>query len=58
MNQKIIDSILETLAAGDRVELIPGPDGSFRVLKVRRKEICKSPATCTINGEKKRVFVG
>lgn len=58
MNQKIIDSILETLAAGDRVELIPGPNGSFRVLKVRRKEICQSPATCKVNGEEKRIFIG
>ena len=58
LDQKTINSILETLAGGDRVELIPGPNGSFRVLKVQRKEICQSPATCKVNGEEKRVFIG
>lgn len=37
LNQEEIQSIEEVLAKGDRVELIPGPDHSVKILHIKRQ---------------------
>ena len=36
MTEQIISAIERILARGERVELIPGPGGSVKVVRVRR----------------------
>lgn len=37
MDENIIQAIVSVLAKGDRVELIPGPDNSIKVIHIKRK---------------------
>lgn len=36
MDKTVIDAIDKILAKGDRVELIPGPGGSVKVIHIKR----------------------
>ena len=38
MSEEQKDSILQILARDNRVELIPGKNGTFRIIEERRKE--------------------
>lgn len=39
MDEKTIEAIKSVLAKGDRVELIPGPNNSVKVIHIKRKTI-------------------
>lgn len=39
MDDKQIKAIEAMLAKGDRVELIPGPDGSVKIIHIKRKTV-------------------
>lgn len=39
MNEKQIKAIESVLAKGDRVELIPGPDDSVKIIHIKRKTV-------------------
>jgi hypothetical protein len=36
---EVIEAIQKILSKGDRVELIPGPDGTVKVIHIKRKTI-------------------
>lgn len=39
MKPEVIEVIQKILSKGDRVELIPGPDGTVKVIHIKRKTI-------------------
>lgn len=39
MDEKTIEAIKRVLAKGDRVELIPGPNGSVKIIHIKRKTV-------------------
>ena len=39
MKPEVIETIQKILSKGDRVELIPGPDGTVKVIHIKRKTI-------------------
>lgn len=39
MKPEVIEVIQKILSKGDRVELIPGPDGTVKVVHIKRKTI-------------------
>ena len=39
MKPEVIEVVQKILSKGDRVELIPGPDGTVKVIHIKRKTI-------------------
>lgn len=42
MTEKVIHAIEKILARGERVELLKGPDGEIKVLRIRRETVAVS----------------
>jgi len=42
MSEAVIRAIEKILAKGDRVELIPGPNGTVKVLHIRRSVVAET----------------
>lgn len=45
MTEKVIHAIEKILARGERVELLQGPNGEIKVLRIRRETVAVSKKT-------------